>query len=178
MIAPDRDCARCGLCRGRTNIVLPSGDPDSPVVLVGEAPGENEDLRGEPFVGRAGTILNKIMEDVGLDRSRVMITNTVKCRPPENRDPSQEEMAACRPFLDSELKGRKAVVGLGRSAVKDLLGYTGPMADAVNTRQYIDIGGEKILFIPTYHPMACVYRKAAREGLRETLAAVKEEFFP
>ena len=110
MISPDKDCRLCVLCEGRTNLVLPSGDLDSPVVLVGEAPGENEDQQGAPFVGRAGQILNQAMEDVGLERSRVMITNTVKCRPPNNRDPEQSEMAACRKYLDSELSGRKAII--------------------------------------------------------------------
>lgn len=176
MIQPKADCSLCGLCKGRTNLVLPSGNLNSPVVLVGEAPGENEDLQGAPFVGRAGKILNQAMEDVGLDRSKVMITNTVKCRPPENRDPEKEEMAACRQFLDSELAGRKVIIGLGKSAIKDLLGYTGPMAPVVNTRQTVEILGEKITFIPTYHPMACVYQKVAREELRKTLRMVKEEF--
>lgn len=176
MIRPDPDCNLCGLCLGRTNLVLPSGDLGSPVVLVGEAPGENEDISSMPFVGRAGKILDKALEDVGLDRSKIMITNTVKCRPPDNRDPEPGEMEACRRFLDSELAGRKAVVGLGKSAIKDLLGYSGPMASVVNTRQYISVGGEKILFIPTYHPMACIYRKVAGEELKATLRTVKEEF--
>lgn len=176
MIAPDPDCSLCGLCKGRTRIVLPSGDLRSPVVLVGEAPGENEDLSGMPFVGRAGKILDTAMADAGLDRSKVMITNTVKCRPPDNRNPEPGEMEACSRFLHSELAGRKAVIGLGRSAIRDLLGYTGPMASVVNTRQYISVGGERILFIPTYHPMACVYRKSAREELRRTLRTVREEF--
>ena len=176
MISPEKDCRRCGLCTGRTNLVLPCGDLSSPVVLVGEAPGENEDLQGVPFVGRAGKILDQAMEDVGLERSRVMITNTVKCRPPNNRDPEPGEMEACRGFLNSELSGRRAIVGLGRSAIRDLLGYTGPMSQIVNTRQYVEINGERILFIPTYHPMACVYQKPAREELRRTLKMVKEEF--
>jgi DNA polymerase len=105
-----------------------------------------------------------------------MITNTVKCRPPNNRDPEQSEMAACRKYLESELAGRRAIIGLGKSAIRDLMGYEGTMGPVVNTRQYIEINGERILFIPTYHPMACVYRKAAREELRRTLAMVKEEF--
>lgn len=176
MIEPGKDCRLCGLCEGRTNLVLPSGDLDSPVVLVGEAPGENEDLQGKPFVGRAGDILNKYMAEVGLDRGRVMITNTVKCRPPDNRAPEEDEMAACRPFLNSELKGRKVIIGLGKSAVKDLMGYTGPMAVVVNTKQRIVVDGEEVEFIPTYHPMATVYRKEAREQLKTTLRTVLEEY--
>ena len=173
MLSPGPDCSLCGLCEGRTNIVLPSGDLNSNVVLVGEAPGENEDLSGKPFVGRAGRILDGILEAEGVDRSRIMITNTVKCRPPENREPTETEMQACRPFLDSELKGREVIVLLGKSAIKDLLGYTGPMKDIVNRTQTTEIDGEKVTFLPTYHPMACVYRKEAREGLALTIRTVK-----
>ncbi|MDD2626836.1 MAG: uracil-DNA glycosylase [Candidatus Methanomethylophilus sp.] len=176
MTEPEADCRLCDLYRKRTHLVLPTGDKNSPVALVGEAPGENEDLQGTPFVGRAGQILNKILEEIGLPRSQILITNTVKCRPPVNRIPMPEEMAACRPFLDSELYDRKVIVGLGKSAVKDLLGYEGPMSQIVNTRQHIRIKDRDILFIPTYHPMACVYKPDAREQLKLTLIMVKEEF--
>ena len=88
MILPPKDCDRCGLCNGRNNIVLPTGNLDSPVVFVGEAPGENEDLQGVPFVGRAGKILDDAMTAAGITRKDVMITNTVKCRPPNNRYPT------------------------------------------------------------------------------------------
>lgn len=176
-LTPDRDCSLCGLCAGRTNIVLPSGDYDSPVVLVGEGPGENEDLQGRPFIGRAGAILDGILEEAGLPRERLLITNTVKCRPPGNRDPTEEEMAACRRFLDSEMASRRLVVGLGKSAIRDLMGYTGPMAPVVNRKQRITVNGEEIDFLPTYHPMACVYRRAARESLLEAMRMIKEEYF-
>lgn len=174
--SPGPGCDLCPLCATRTNIVLPSGNPESPVLLVGEGPGENEDLTGKPFVGRAGSILDRILIQAGIPREAVLITNTVKCRPPGNRDPTAEEMAACRRFLDSEMASCKVVVGLGKSAVKDLLGYSGPMADIVNTRRTVTVGGKDILFIPTYHPMACVYRKSAREELLKTMLTVKEEF--
>jgi len=173
---PEPDCRLCDLCRKRHNIVLPEGDPESPVVFVGEAPGENEDIQGHPFVGRAGKILDALMEEVGMDRSKVIITNTVKCRPPVNRTPMPEEMAACRPFLESELYDRKVVIGLGKSAIRDLSGYDGPMSQVVNTRQNIKVKDRDILFIPTYHPMATVYKPAAREDLKLTLAMIQEEF--
>lgn len=172
-LSPDGDCSLCGLCRGRTNIVLPSGDPGSPVLLVGEGPGENEDLTGVPFVGRAGKILDGVLEKAGIPREKVLITNTVKCRPPGNRDPTAEEMAACRPFLESEMRSRKAVVCLGKSAIRDILGYDGKMEGYANTEQKRTIGGEEITFIPTYHPMACIYNKKAREVLLETMVKVK-----
>lgn len=173
---PEPDCRLCGLCAGRTKIVLPSGDLRAKVVFVGEAPGEAEDLSGMPFVGRSGKILDKIMLENGLDRSKVMITNTVKCRPPGNRDPTAEEMAACRPFLDWELSGRAAVIGLGKSACRDLLGYDGKMSQIVNTEQKVQAGGQWVPFIPTYHPAACIYSREARAGLGETIKTVVERY--
>ena len=173
MISPPADCNACGLCSGRSNIVLPTGSLSSGIVFVGEAPGENEDLQGVPFVGRAGKILDDAMSAAGITRKDVMITNTVKCRPPNNRDPTPEEMEACRPFLVSELKGRRLIVGLGKSSCRDLMGYEGSMKDVVNRIVRIDIGGEKVDFLPAYHPMACIYRKEARESLAETMRIVK-----
>jgi DNA polymerase len=144
------------------------------VVFVGEAPGENEDLEGRPFVGRSGKILDGMMADAGISRSDVTITNTVKCRPPSNRDPKPEEMAACRPFLESELYDAKLVVGLGRSAVRDLLGHEGKMSDVVNILTTIRIRDRDIRFPPAYHPAATIYNKNSREELRRTMAIVKE----
>lgn len=172
---PDCDCSLCGLCSGRTNMVLPDGDLSSKVAFVGEAPGESEDLSGKPFVGRSGKILDGMMAEEGMDRSKVMITNTVKCRPPENRDPTEEEMKACRPFLDSELYGCEVIIGLGKSACRDLLGHEGKMSEIVNRRTTIRIGDRDIDFIPTYHPAACIYNKTAREELRSTIRNVVKE---
>lgn len=173
---PDPDCRLCGLCEGRTQLVMPSGDLSSPVVFVGEAPGEKEDLTGKPFVGKSGKLLTAIMEEEGVDRSKVMITNTVKCRPPENRDPTAEEMAACRPFLDRELEGRKVVIGLGKSACRDLLGYEGKMAAIANTKMSLRVNGKDVLFIPTYHPAACIYSRESRDALRTTMRILRDEY--
>ena len=173
---PEPDCRLCGLCELRTKIVMPSGDLNSPVVFVGEAPGEREDIIGKPFVGRSGKLLDAIMEEEGVDRSKVMITNTVKCRPPENRDPTKEEMDACRPFLDHELAGRKVVIGLGKSACRDLLGYEGKMADIANTKMSIKVLGKDVLFIPTYHPAACIYSRESRNALRTTMRILRDEY--
>lgn len=172
---PPEDCNLCSLSEGRTNIVMPHGDTSSGIVFIGEAPGEKEDLQGIPFVGKAGKILDGFMEEEGLQRSRVVITNTVKCRPPGNRDPTEEEMAACRKFLNSELSGSRLIIGLGKSACKNLMGYDGKMADIVNKRTIIEIDGKEIPFIPTYHPSACIYNKNARIVLRETIRTVREE---
>ncbi len=174
MIYPEKDCRLCGLCEGRTNIVLPDGDPDSGVAFVGEGPGENEDLQARPFVGRSGKILSDMMEAAGFDRSKVLITNTVKCRPPGNRDPKPEEMEACRRFLISELRGRKLVVGLGKSAVRDLMGFDGKMSEVANRVVRIEIGGESVNFLPTYHPAATIYNRESRAALREAMDIVRE----
>lgn len=173
---PSHDCSLCGLCEGRTNIVLPDGDPSSGIVFVGEAPGENEDLEGRPFVGRSGRILDSMMADAGIERSSVLITNTVKCRPPGNRDPTHEEMAACRPFLDSELEGARLVIGLGKSACRDLMGFEGRMSEIVNVLTTIDVGGREVPFMPTYHPAATIYNRQSRDELRRTMRIVSEEY--
>lgn len=166
---PEADCRRCRLGEGRTKIVLASGDHDSKVALVGEAPGAQEDLRGVPFVGRAGKILDGLMAEAGLDRGKVMITNTVKCRPPENRRPKAEEMAACRPFLREELQGKLFVLALGLSAAEDLLGKKMVMKDVCNRLVKADLGDGEITVMVTYHPSACIYRPAAKDVLREAL---------
>ncbi len=172
---PDPDCRLCGLCEGRTNMVLPDGDPSTGIVFVGEAPGENEDLEGRPFVGRSGKILNGMLSDAGINRADVLITNTVKCRPPGNRDPTHEEMEACRPFLDSELYDAKLVIGLGKSACRDLMGFEGKMSEIVNVPTTIRIRDRDVRFIPTYHPAATIYNRNSREELRRTMDLISRE---
>ena len=175
---PEKNCARCALSAFRTKIVMPDGNYDSDVVLVGEAPGENEDLTGRPFVGRSGKLLEKMMLEAGIKRSDVLITNTVKCRPPGNRDPTKEEMDACRPFLEHELSCRKVVVGLGRSACRDLIGYEGKMGEIVNKEMTITVNGKELVFIPAYHPAACIYNREFTEGLRTTMRIIKSRYMP
>jgi len=173
---PEKNCARCPLHEFRTKIVMPDGNNDSYVALVGEAPGENEDLTGRPFVGRSGKLLEKIMNGEGIERSDVLITNTVKCRPPGNRDPTKEEMDACRPFLEYELSSRKVVVGLGRSACRSLIGYEGKLSEIVNTEMIITINGKEITFIPTYHPAACIYSNESKAELKRTMNILKNKY--
>ena len=117
------DCTRCKLHVGRTNIVFGVGDPRARLMLVGEGPGEQEDLKGEPFVGRAGKKLDEIIAAVGLCREQVYIANVVKCRPPHNRDPEPDEIAACRPFLFGQIEAirPRVIVTLGAPATKLLL---------------------------------------------------------
>lgn len=118
-------CTRCALAGGRTNVVFGMGDPTSDLMFIGEGPGAEEDKQGLPFVGRSGQLLDRLMgEELGLTRDRVYIANVVKCRPPDNRDPLPDEIAACRPYLEAQLEliAPKVVVTLGKFAGQLLLG--------------------------------------------------------
>ena len=156
-------CTACVLHQGRTNVVFGCGNREASLMFVGEAPGQDEDLQGFPFVGRAGQLLNRIIAAMGLKREEVYICNIVKCRPPENRTPLPDEVAACSPYLfeQIELVAPKAIVALGAPAAKTLL----------NTNQGImSIRGHWFSFrgipvMPTYHP-AFVLRRYTEEVRR------------
>ncbi len=145
------DCKRCKLCNGRTNIVFGVGNPEAKLVFVGEGPGRDEDIKGEPFVGRAGQLLTDIIEKgMKLKRSGVYIANVVKCRPPENRNPEEDEIAACEPFLKKQLEiiKPKFICALGKFAAQTLLKTKEPIGRLRgNWREY-----EGIKLIPTFHP--------------------------
>jgi uracil-DNA glycosylase family 4 len=166
-------CKCCELCGGRTHVVPPEGDPNSPIAFVGEAPGETEDREGRPFVGRAGKVLNKVLEEEGLPREKVLITNTVKCRPPGNRTPRVEEMQACFPHLEQELKKTKVIVALGRTAAKDFLGRDVKLGEEVNRIMKIEIMGKTKDLIVAYHPAAYFYNPKVKDSLKETVRLVK-----
>lgn len=148
-------CTRCSLAATRTKVVFGSGDPAARLVLVGEGPGRDEDLCGEPFVGRSGKLLDRLVEEeLGMRRASCYIANVVKCRPPQNRDPKPDEMAACRPFLDRQLElvSPAVVVTLGNVATRALLG-TADGIRSVRGRAYPF--GDAML-VPTYHPAAAL----------------------
>ena len=148
-----QQCRNCGLCEGRTQAVLGAGVPNSRIVIVGEGPGRNEDEQGKPFVGRSGQLLDQMLEQVGLSRNRnVFITNIVKCRPPENRDPMPEECLACRPWLDKilELIDPKIILCVGRIAAQQLFDSNFRV-----TRQHGEIRErDGRLVMATFHPAA------------------------
>jgi uracil-DNA glycosylase len=148
-------CTRCPLSGGRTQVVFGVGDPAADLMLVGEGPGREEDLAGEPFVGRSGKLLDRLLrEELGLERSSCYIANVVKCRPPQNRDPRPEEIAACRPYLHRqvELIDPAVVVTLGNFATRLLLDTTEGIR-RVRGRSYPFRGGH---LVPTYHPAAAL----------------------
>src|SRR5205814_5029346 len=118
-----RRCTRCRLCETRTNTVFGEGDADAKIMFIGEGPGENEDLQGRPFVGRAGELLNKMIAGMGLNREQVYIGNIVKCRPPGNRVPAPDEVATCTPYLERQIEiiRPRAIVTLGLPAKQYML---------------------------------------------------------
>jgi DNA polymerase len=148
-------CTRCGLAEGRTQVVFGVGDPAAELMFVGEGPGREEDLQGEPFVGKSGRLLDRLLlEELGIDRSRCYIANVVKCRPPDNRDPKADEIAACRPYLDDQLRliAPQVVVTLGNFATKALLGTESGITSVRGTAYPMD--GRHL--VPTYHPAAAL----------------------
>ena len=148
-------CTRCGLAEGRTQVVFGAGAPDADLMFVGEGPGAREDEQGLPFVGRSGQLLDQLLrEEVGLDRSDCYIANVVKCRPPGNRDPKPDEIAACRPWLEEQLEliDPTVVVTLGNFAARLLLD-----TDIGITKlrgQAYQFGGRHL--VPTFHPAAAL----------------------
>jgi DNA polymerase len=144
------DCRRCKLAPTRTNLVFGVGNPDADLVFVGEAPGADEDAQGEPFVGKAGQLLTKMIEAMGYARQDVYICNVLKCRPPGNRNPEPDEVAACEPFLKRQLAAirPRMIVALGKFAVQCLLRDDSPISKLRgNLRTY-----EGIPLMPTFHP--------------------------
>ncbi len=167
------DCKRCKLCTGRSNIVFGTGNEQARLVFVGEGPGAEEDKRGEPFVGRAGQLLTKMIIAMGFAREQVYICNVVKCRPPENRDPEPDEIAACEPFLQQQLAIIKpqVIVGLGRYACQTLLKTTTPMSKLRgNWHEY-----EGTKFMPTFHPAYLLRNPPAKKEVWEDLQMVMKE---
>jgi uracil-DNA glycosylase len=145
------ECTRCVLARlGRKTIVFGEGDPSAELMFVGEGPGADEDEQGRPFVGRAGQLLNKMIEAMGLKREQVYIANVVKCRPPGNRTPEREEIETCSPFLLRQIAviQPKAIVALGAVAARCLLGLNEPMAKLRG--RWFDFRGTRLAV--TYHP--------------------------
>ena len=167
------DCTRCGLCRERSHLVFGEGNPRASVVFVGEGPGADEDRTGRPFVGKAGRLLDKMIEAVGWRREDVYICNVVKCRPPRNRNPEQEEIATCRPFLDRQLRAiaPRAIITLGKPAAATLLGRS----VAITRERGIWREWEGVPLMPTFHPAYLLrsYTRENRQAVWDDLRAVR-----
>jgi uracil-DNA glycosylase family 4 len=161
-------CTRCILCERRTNTVFGEGDPDAKIIFIGEGPGENEDLQGRPFVGRAGQLLDTMIAGMGLKREQVFIANIVKCRPPNNREPAPDEVATCTPYLERQIEiiRPKVIVTLGRPAAQHML--QSKISISRIRGQWMSWRGIKLM--PTFHPAYIL-----RNYTPETRAAVWDD---
>jgi uracil-DNA glycosylase family 4 len=176
-------CTRCRLSNGRTTVVFGVGSPNADVMFIGEGPGYHEDKQGEPFVGAAGQLLTKLLGEIGLRREDVYICNTVKCRPPGNRDPLPDELEACRPYLDGQIENirPRVIVSLGNFATRYILDR--PVSISRVRGQRFDIDGRTV--IPTFHPAAVLHgggeagsQMAALRSDFQTIKAVLAEPLP
>jgi uracil-DNA glycosylase family 4 len=167
-------CTRCRLHQSRTQVVFGQGDPRADLMFVGEAPGLHEDRQGVPFVGPSGQLLNRLLEGIGLRRQDVYICNVVKSRPPQNRDPQPDEIAACRPWLDAQIRlvDPKVVVTLGNFAAKTLLETTTGITRLRG--QTYPFQGRVLL--PTFHPAAALHAQGRRTAGPSPLEAMEGDF--
>jgi DNA polymerase len=166
------DCSRCKLhTLGRRQVVFGTGNPDADLMFVGEAPGADEDVQGVPFVGRAGQLLTRIIEAIGLKREDVYIANVIKCRPPQNRNPEPDEVDTCEPFLFQQIDiiKPKVIVALGTFAARALLRTLDPIS-RLRGRVY-EYRGAKL--IPTFHPAYLLRNPASKRDVWEDMKVVK-----
>jgi uracil-DNA glycosylase family 4 len=162
-------CTRCRLAQTRTQVVFGVGNPQADLMFVGEAPGFHEDKQGFPFVGQAGKLLDRLLAGIGLSRSDVYIANTLKCRPPGNRDPMPDEKAACEPWLfrQIELVRPKVIATLGNHATKQLTGKETGITRVHGHEQNVTLGSLQVLLYPLYHPAAALYTPAMLKVLED-----------
>ncbi|MCS7122303.1 MAG: type-4 uracil-DNA glycosylase [Archaeoglobaceae archaeon] len=169
-----RSCKRCELHKTKKNYVPGSGNPKAKIVFVGEAPGREEDLKGEPFVGAAGKFLNDVLSKVGIKREDVFICNVLKCRPPNNRDPSPEEVAVCGNYLIRQLEVIKPdmIVCLGRISANYLFDHFKLAFTKISSVQgkvfEVDSWNKKIKIVPVYHPAAVLYKPNLKDEYEKT----------
>ena len=166
------DCTRCGLCEGRTQVVNTHGNPKARLMFIGEAPGADEDAQGKPFVGRAGQLLTKMIEAMGMKREDVIIGNVNRCRPPGNRQPTLEEAAICRPFLFREIAAIKpeVIVVMGNTALRNLLEVREGITRVRGKFQ--DFRGIKVM--PTFHPAYLLRDPSKKRETWEDLKIVRD----
>jgi uracil-DNA glycosylase family 4 len=167
------DCQRCKLAPKRTNIVFGAGNPNAELVFVGEAPGADEDQQGLPFVGRAGQLLTKIIESIDLKRDEVYICNVLKCRPPGNRNPEPDEVAACHPFLKKQLAAirPKVVCCLGTFAAQTVLQNPSPIS--MLRGKFFDMDGIRV--IATFHPAYLLRSPDKKREVWEDMKQIRAE---
>nr|KJR71741.1 MAG: DNA polymerase [Vulcanisaeta sp. AZ3] len=176
-------CTRCKLHLARKRVVPGEGPLNASIMMIGEAPGEREDEEGRPFVGAAGQLLTKLLNSVGIRREDVYITNIVKCRPPNNRDPEPDEIDACRPYLVTQILivRPKVIICLGRHSAREVLmmaGYPENLVSNIGSIRgrvfNVRIGNIEVKVLPTYHPAAALYNPRLRSVIEEDLRRIKD----
>jgi uracil-DNA glycosylase len=169
-------CTKCPLHATRTKAVFGAGDADADLMFVGEAPGAEEDRQGLPFVGRAGQLLNQMLEEIGLSREDVFIANVLKSRPPGNRDPQPLEIEACRPYLFEQIRLIEPTVicTLGNFATKLLSGNPAGITRVHGAPQVHELGGRTVFLLPLFHPAAALRTPAVKESLRADFAKLPD----
>ncbi|WP_435077617.1 uracil-DNA glycosylase [Halococcus sp. AFM35] len=170
-------CERCPeLCESRSQIVNGDGPADAELLFVGEGPGEREDSEGEPFVGRSGTVLDDALRDSGLGREDIRITNCVRCRPPDNRDPHTDELANCREYLEREITtvNPELVVTLGKVPTEHLLGRDARVTEESGSIEEIRLDGRPQRVLVCVHPAATLYDGSQKETFSNTIATAAE----
>jgi DNA polymerase len=169
-------CTLCPLAETRNTVVFGAGNSDADLMFIGEAPGAEEDRRGLPFVGRAGGLLNELLGEIGLRREDVFIANTLKCRPPANRDPHPDEIETCRPWLEQqvELIEPKVIGTLGNFATKLLTGNQTGITRVHGQPQVHELGGRSVFLMPLFHPAAALRTPALRQTLAEDFAKLPD----
>jgi len=176
-----RNCRKCPLHKNRKNAVPGEGNKSAEIMLIGEAPGRNEDEQGRPFVGAAGMFLNELLSIAGLSREEVFITNVVKCRPPGNRDPAQEEIEACSPYLNRQIAAirPKTIITLGRHSTSYIFRLAGREFRSIMAvrGEFVraSILGLDVRVMPTLHPAASLYNPAVRKFLIEDFSKLRKE---
>ncbi|MDD3928158.1 MAG: uracil-DNA glycosylase [bacterium] len=164
-------CPKCDLCESRITAVPGSGPLDADIFFVGEAPGQQEDLNGVPFVGAAGKLLTSLLSMIGIEREEVFITNVVKCRPPDNRDPRPDEISSCNPYLVSQIAliEPKVICTLGRFAMQTVID-----PEMSITRSHgVPVRRSGIIYFPMYHPAAALYRGELKQIMKEDMLRLK-----
>jgi uracil-DNA glycosylase len=172
-----KGCTRCPqLAATRTTVVFGSGNADADLMFVGEAPGRHEDEQGVPFVGRAGKLLDQLLDEIGLARKQVFIANVLKCRPPGNRDPRPQEIEACRSYLHRqvELIEPRVIATLGNFATKLLTGSRVGISRVRGTPQLREIAGRTVFLMPLFHPAAALRTPSLVDILREDFSTLHE----
>ena len=165
------NCKKCNLCETRKNAVPGKGNKNTEIVFVGEAPGKTEDLNGEPFIGSAGKILDNALRNAGLTRDTVYITNIVKCRPPENRAPNEEERKMCQAYLENEFRliKPKIICLLGNTAYKTILG-----GGEISKNHGKLINKDGFLYFITFHPAAVIYNQKLAKEFKKDIKKIVE----